>query len=471
MAKTKPKNQNKRVFWRNFFFVFVVVVTFLYLAAGYFYENFYPNTKVFGAELRGISKTDAKEILKKKEDKLLAKKIIVQKSDGEQISSTLSAVGFYYDTDEELKNLYSLHNFPQALRNLFCESCALTIFKPKINETKLSNFLNIKVANVESDPTLPQVYIENGVAKVHDGKPGEKPDLSTLREQITEINPQSRPDFRFDLVFTNKPPMPANSPYILQAMEKINELISRQIVFHFEDKTFTMDKVAVGNLLNIETRNDEVKYDFSQQKIWEYVNYLNDQIYVAPIDKLMSYKGEVIDEGADGRTLDQNDAYAKIQSGLKQLYSEFTLLSVVVPKGEAMTSPDDGPSSGMYPGKYIEVDLSQQMLYTINGKNVDGGYSVSTGAWDMPTPIGTFSVLSKSSLAWSDIGFVWMPWWMQFTGQGHGIHELPYWPDGTREGENNLGYAVSHGCIRLGIGPAETVYNWTPEGTPVVVHN
>jgi lipoprotein-anchoring transpeptidase ErfK/SrfK len=214
-----------------------------------------------------------------------------------------------------------------------------------------------------------------------------------------------------------------------------------------------------------------VKFDFSSTKIWDYVGSLNSQISIAPRDKLTSYKGDLVDEGADGRALDQNDAYAKIQSGLKQIYSEFTLIAVVVPRGEAMTSPDDGPSPGMFPGKYIEIDLSQQMLYTINGKNVDGGYSISSGKDSTPTPVGTFSILNKYPIAWSDPSGVWMPWWMAFTNEGHGIHELPYWPDGTREGEGNLGWAVSHGCVRLAIGAAETVYNWTPEGIPVVVHN
>ena len=59
-----------------------------------------------------------------------------------------------------------------------------------------------------------------------------------------------------------------------------------------------------------------------------------------------------------------------------------------------------------------------------------------------------------------------MPFWMQFTGMGHGIHELPEWPGGYKEGAAHLGIPVSHGCVRLGIGPAQTVYNWADKGTP-----
>jgi lipoprotein-anchoring transpeptidase ErfK/SrfK len=33
-----------------------------------------------------------------------------------------------------------------------------------------------------------------------------------------------------------------------------------------------------------------------------------------------------------------------------------------------------------------------------------------------------------------------------------------------------LGIPVSHGCVRLGIGPAKQVYEWTEVGTPVIIY-
>jgi lipoprotein-anchoring transpeptidase ErfK/SrfK len=33
-----------------------------------------------------------------------------------------------------------------------------------------------------------------------------------------------------------------------------------------------------------------------------------------------------------------------------------------------------------------------------------------------------------------------------------------------------LGIPVSHGCVRVGIGPAENVYNFATIGTKVVIH-
>jgi lipoprotein-anchoring transpeptidase ErfK/SrfK len=87
----------------------------------------------------------------------------------------------------------------------------------------------------------------------------------------------------------------------------------------------------------------------------------------------------------------------------------------------------------------------------------------------MPTPSGTRYRESKHPKAWSAKYGLYMPWW-QSMGGGYGIHELPEWPGGYKEGESHLGTPVSHGCVRLGVGPAETVYNWTEIGTPVYIH-
>ena len=88
----------------------------------------------------------------------------------------------------------------------------------------------------------------------------------------------------------------------------------------------------------------------------------------------------------------------------------------------------------------------------------------------MDTPKGTWSILEKRQRPWSKKYALYMPWFMLFTRQGHGLHELPEWPGGYKEGANHLGIPVSHGCVRLGIGPAKMTYDWAEIGTPVVVY-
>ena len=121
-------------------------------------------------------------------------------------------------------------------------------------------------------------------------------------------------------------------------------------------------------------------------------------------------------------------------------------------------------------GKYIDINLAKQNLSIFEDGKSLGTYRVSSGKRGMATPTGTFKVMSKAPRAYSKKYKLFMPYWMQFTGAGHGIHELPEWPNGYKEGANNLGTPVSHGCVRLGIGPAKTVYGWADIGTPIVIH-
>jgi lipoprotein-anchoring transpeptidase ErfK/SrfK len=121
-------------------------------------------------------------------------------------------------------------------------------------------------------------------------------------------------------------------------------------------------------------------------------------------------------------------------------------------------------------GKYIDINLKSQQLSIFEDGERMGTYQVSTGKRGMVTPTGTFKVMKKIGRAWSRKYQLYMPYWMQFTGAGHGIHELPEWKNGYKEGANHLGTPVSHGCVRLGVGPAAKVYDWTEVGTAVVIH-
>jgi lipoprotein-anchoring transpeptidase ErfK/SrfK len=119
--------------------------------------------------------------------------------------------------------------------------------------------------------------------------------------------------------------------------------------------------------------------------------------------------------------------------------------------------------------KKIVIDLSEQMLYTYENEEITGKYLVSTGKAGMWTPLGEFKIHNKNPRAWSSYG-LWMPYWMVIDpARGIGIHELPEWPNGYKEGEDHLGTPVSHGCIRLGVGPAETVYSWADIDTKVEI--
>lgn len=122
-------------------------------------------------------------------------------------------------------------------------------------------------------------------------------------------------------------------------------------------------------------------------------------------------------------------------------------------------------------GKYIDINLGSQVMSIFeNGKAIDS-FLISSGKRGMDTPAGQYKIQNKHPRAWSKKYGLFMPYWMAFVPSGDfGIHELPEWPGGYKEGQNHLGTPVSHGCVRLGVGSAERVYNWAPIGTPVVIY-
>ncbi|MBI5019477.1 L,D-transpeptidase [Candidatus Gottesmanbacteria bacterium] len=139
---------------------------------------------------------------------------------------------------------------------------------------------------------------------------------------------------------------------------------------------------------------------------------------------------------------------------------------------------DSGPNTeGELADKYIEIDISQQKLFTFRNKTLVKTYRVSTGK-DYPTPVGTFKILNKTGLGFSNIYNVWMPYWMgfEYSKELHayfGIHELPYFYTGGNKIQRPrefIGVPNTGGCVALDIGDSKEVYQFADIGTPVVIY-
>ncbi|PJN51141.1 putative L,D-transpeptidase YkuD [Paenibacillus sp. GM1FR] len=89
------------------------------------------------------------------------------------------------------------------------------------------------------------------------------------------------------------------------------------------------------------------------------------------------------------------------------------------------------------PDYRIIVDLSDHMLYLLDGNQVIKGYPVATGKMLTQTPNGEFTIINKQSNPGGPFGVLWMG----LSAPHYGIH-------GTNE-PWSIGKSVSHGCIRM----------------------
>lgn len=116
--------------------------------------------------------------------------------------------------------------------------------------------------------------------------------------------------------------------------------------------------------------------------------------------------------------------------------------------------------------KWIEVDLSLQRLAACEGTDVVLNVLVSTGTEEHPTPTGSFKILDRVRFEDMDGPGYYLedvPNVMLFKRRGYALHGT-YWHD-------NFGHPMSHGCINLTIEDSAWVYDWAPNGTPVIVHD
>ena len=138
--------------------------------------------------------------------------------------------------------------------------------------------------------------------------------------------------------------------------------------------------------------------------------------------------------------------------------------NVPLPTAESTPETEIPPQVTSNGERWIDVNLTQQMVYAYQGNSLANSFLVSTGTWQYPTVTGQYHIYIK--LRYTDMtgpGYYLpnVPFTMYFY-QGYGLHGT-YW-------HHNFGTPMSHGCVNLSIPNSEWLYNWASVGTLVNIH-
>ncbi len=131
------------------------------------------------------------------------------------------------------------------------------------------------------------------------------------------------------------------------------------------------------------------------------------------------------------------------------------------------TSEYKAPTPGISLGdgeRWIDVDLTNQMVYAYEGETIVNSFLVSTGTWLTPTVTGKHKIYVKvrvQDMRGPGYHLRDVPYVMFFKGD-YGLHGT-YW-------HNNFGTPMSRGCVNLTIDDAAWLFNWASVGTVVNVH-
>ncbi len=130
-------------------------------------------------------------------------------------------------------------------------------------------------------------------------------------------------------------------------------------------------------------------------------------------------------------------------------------------------------------GKYVDINLKARVTTLFEDGEVIHMFFNSPGAPETPTPPGEYRVENKARRALSASFGVYLPFWMAFTADGkYGLHDLIEWPEDHperpegvyKESASSIDRAVSPGCVRHTPSQSQTIYEWAPVGTPVIIY-
>ncbi len=126
--------------------------------------------------------------------------------------------------------------------------------------------------------------------------------------------------------------------------------------------------------------------------------------------------------------------------------------------------PTPVPLSEIGEGRWIDVDLSEQLLTAYEGRTPVWTTLISTGLPQTPTVVGQFRIWIKlryDDMAGPGYYIEDVPFVMYFY-HGYGLHGAPW--------HNNFGHPMSHGCVNLPVPEAEWLFGFADVGTLVNIH-
>ena len=119
----------------------------------------------------------------------------------------------------------------------------------------------------------------------------------------------------------------------------------------------------------------------------------------------------------------------------------------------------------------IVINVPARRLFLVAGPRLVESWPVAVGTPATPTPVGRFQILQMAKdPTWAPRGRPAVPpgprnplgtRWMRITEDGYGIH--------ATNDPGSIGQARSHGCIRMQVADAESLYARVSVGTPVEI--
>ena len=242
----------------------------------------------------------------------------------------------------------------------------------------------------------------------------------------------------------------------------LNTMLSTAGFYIGEERTVPVTPDVMATWLTVVDDDGQLRIEADAAAIQPSIDALPGLVDRAPVNEtnIVDSAGTVLRQeqvGATGRAVGDTsgiaeDFAAQLQTG----------------NGNFALTVSETPFEVVSLARRIDIDLGSQRATLYENGNVVQSWAVSTGLPGTLTPTGNFKVFAHTRM--QDMGCYPgapyctenVPWITWFT-TNIGFHGT-YW-------HNNFGTRMSHGCVNLPIDLAKYVYDWSPVGLEVAVHN
>ena len=471
MAMARPMSVSKsnvklpKFVWGVFSLISLMLVAFLAYQLIYT-SKIFPNVKVAGISVGGKNESEAQSLINQKIDEINQKPLdIVYESQPQ--SAKLADLGIEIQKENQTKDAVAYgrnQSFLKSQKEIFKaifhkQNLPLAI---TISDQKLNQFLTPISQKIKA-PQNASLKIDGSTISVVASQNGFAIDVDGIKEQIK--NEVGLGIFGPIVVKAEAASPIINENGVTEAKSQAEKVMASPLTLTYQDKVFTTSGAQIGLFIKFEEKDNKLVMAYNDETISKYVASIAGKVDIKAVDtEILSTTGQVTKEGSDGQSLNQQNTKNQIKEALSG--TDKTISLKVDPKihGQKTVFPQNVAVGGRYPGKYIDIDLSEQKLYAFDGMTLVNSFLISSGVASHPSPIGTFAIYSRSrSVLMAGPGY-YLPnveWVNRFTGP-YSIHGT-YW-------HNNFGHPMSHGCINASNGNAQFIFDWAPIGTPVIIH-
>ncbi|WP_247981356.1 L,D-transpeptidase family protein [Microbacterium sufflavum] len=243
---------------------------------------------------------------------------------------------------------------------------------------------------------------------------------------------------------------------------ELNTMLATIGFYVGEERTVPIDPATAASWLTVVDDEGQLRIQADPQAIQATVDALPAAVDRAPVNATV-----IVDSAGTVLRAEQEGVTGRALGDTSQIAEQFAT-QLAAGDGVFALTVTETPFETVNLFRRIDIDLGSQRATLYENNAVVKSWAVSTGLPGTPTPTGNFKVFAHTRM--QDMGCYPgapyctenVPWITWFT-TNIGFHGT-YW-------HNNFGNRMSHGCVNLPIDLAKYVYDWSPVGLEVSVHN